>query len=66
MRHHFTILKVISEHKHHGRFNRPAPGFRRIEAIVKTWGKNGKLVTRHLDTKDGVTGFTKEIEKRHA
>lgn len=56
------IVKIISEHKRrYSGDKRPAPGHRRVMAIVKHSGSS-KTVTRHCDTKDGKVGFIR-LEK---
>lgn len=58
------IVKVISEHKRRWRRASvngisnmpPAPGFKRVMAIVKI---DGRKVTRHCDTRDGKTCFAR-------
>jgi hypothetical protein len=40
------VIKIISEHKNVPRDQRPAPGMKRVMAVVEI---NGKLETKHID-----------------
>lgn len=49
------IVQIIGEHKKRVHpAKRPAPGFKRVQAIVR---QGGKVVTRHCDTSDGKTCY---------
>lgn len=51
------IVKILGEHKRRYSGNaKVAPGFKRVQAIVK--GRNGNE-TRHVDTKDEKIGYMK-------
>ena len=52
------IVRIISVTKH-PKGDRPRPGHKRVEAIVKI---GGELVTRHVDTQDEKVGLLRTIK----
>lgn len=51
------IRSVISEHKKFPHGKRPAPGYKRVMAIVSASKNSRRTVTRHVDTRDGEMGM---------
>jgi len=51
------IVKIISEHKKFRYGARPAPGYKRVQAVVSFYKNSRHPTTRHVDTQDGKLGY---------